>query len=91
MAEIELICVLLTIVAALDIVARRIGLPYPVLLVLTGLVLSLIPNLPHVGFDPEFALLLFLPPLLYPAALFTSWRDFRGIFAPSHFWPSAWC
>jgi Na+/H+ antiporter len=81
-AEIELICVLLTIVAALDIVARRIGLPYPVLLVLTGLVLSLIPNLPHVGFDPEFALLLFLPPLLYPAALFTSWRDFRRNLRP---------
>jgi len=65
------------IVAALDIVARRIGLPYPVLLVLSGLALSLIPFLPHVGFNPELALLIFLPPLLYPAALFTSWRDFR--------------
>lgn len=77
MAEIELICFLLMIVAALDVVARRIGLPYPVLLVLSGLALSLIPFLPHVGFDPELALLVFLPPLLYPAALFTSWRDFR--------------
>ncbi len=76
-AEIELICFLLMIVAALDIVARRIGLPYPVLLVLSGLALSLVPFLPHVGFDPELALLVFLPPLLYPAALFTSWRDFR--------------
>jgi monovalent cation/hydrogen antiporter len=76
-AEIELICFLLMIVAALDVVARRIGLPYPVLLVLSGLALSLIPFLPHVGFDPELALLVFLPPLLYPAALFTSWRDFR--------------
>src|ERR1700704_4350684 len=65
------------IVAALDVVARRIGLPYPVLLVLSGLVLSFVPFLPHVGFDPELALLVFLPPLLYPAALFTSWRDFR--------------
>lgn len=65
------------IVAALDIVARKIGLPYPVLLVLSGLALSLIPFLPHVGFNPELALLIFLPPLLYPAALFTSWRDFR--------------
>lgn len=65
------------VVAALDIVARRVGLPYPVLLVLSGLALSLIPFLPHVGFNPELALLIFLPPLLYPAALFTSWRDFR--------------
>ncbi len=76
-AEIELICVLLMIVAALDVVARRIEVPYPVLLVLSGLGLSMIPFLPHVRFDPEIALLVFLPPLLYPAALFTSWRDFR--------------
>jgi monovalent cation/hydrogen antiporter len=75
-AQIELICFLLIIVAALDVVARRINLPYPVLLVLSGLALSMFPFLPHVGFDPELALLLFLPPLLYPAALFTSWRDF---------------
>jgi Na+/H+ antiporter len=76
-AEIELICFLLMIVAALDIVARKVDLPFPVLLVLSGLALSLVPFLPHVGFDPELALLVFLPPLLYPAALFTSWRDFR--------------
>jgi Na+/H+ antiporter len=81
-AEIELICFLLMIVAALDVVARRIGLPYPVLLVSSGLVLSLVPFLPHVGFDPELALLVFLPPLLYPAALFTSWRDFRRNLRP---------
>ncbi|HEY5954580.1 MAG TPA: Na+/H+ antiporter [Terrimicrobiaceae bacterium] len=81
-AEIELICFLLMIVAVLDIAARKIGLPYPVLLVLSGLALSLIPFLPHVGFNPELALLVFLPPLLYPAALFTSWRDFRRNLRP---------
>jgi monovalent cation/hydrogen antiporter len=64
------------IVAALDVVARRMGLPYPVLLVLSGLALSFVTFLPHVGFDPKLGLLVFLPPLLYPAALFTSWRDF---------------
>ena len=82
MAEIELICLLLMVVAALDIVARKVGLPYPVLLVLSGLALSFVPYLPHVGFDPELALLVFLPPLLYPAALFTSWRDFRRNLQP---------
>ena len=85
MAELELICFLLMVVAALDIVARKVGLPYPVLLVLSGLVLSLVPYLPHVGFDPELALLVFLPPLLYPAALFTSWRDFRRNLRPIAF------
>jgi monovalent cation/hydrogen antiporter len=84
-AELELICFLLMVVAALDIVARKVGLPYPVLLVLSGLVLSLVPYLPHVGFDPELALLVFLPPLLYPAALFTSWRDFRRNLRPIAF------
>jgi monovalent cation/hydrogen antiporter len=81
-AEIELICLLLMVVAALDIVARKVGLPYPVLLVLSGLALSLVPRLPHVDFNPELALLVFLPPLLYPAALFTSWRDFRRNLRP---------
>lgn len=85
MAEVQLICFLLIIVAALDVFARRIGVPYPVLLVLSGLALSLVPYLPHVGFDPELALLVFLPPLLYPAALFTSWRDFlRNIWPISY-------
>jgi CPA1 family monovalent cation:H+ antiporter len=80
--EVELICLLLMVIAALDVVGRRIGVPYPVLLVLSGLVLSLVPYLPHVSFDPELALLVFLPPLLYPAALFTSWRDFRRNLRP---------
>ena len=82
MAEIELVCLLLMVVAALDMVARKVRLPYPVLLVLSGLALSLVPYLPHVAFDPELALLVFLPPLLYRAAYFTSWRDFRRNLRP---------
>ena len=81
-AEIGLVCLLLIVVAALDIVARKVGLPYPVLLVLSGLALSLVPYLPHVALDPELALLVFLPPLLYRAAFFTSWRDFRRNLRP---------
>jgi Na+/H+ antiporter len=80
--QIELICLLLMIVAGLDVAARKIGLPYPVLLVLSGLALSLIPFLPHVGLNPDVVLLVFLPPLLFPAALFTSWRDFRRNLRP---------
>jgi CPA1 family monovalent cation:H+ antiporter len=40
--------------------------------------LALIPGLPRVRLNPELVFLFFLPPLLYPAALFTSWRDFRA-------------
>ena len=75
---VETILGLLAAVAALALLARRLRVPYPILLVIGGLVLALIPGLPHVRLDPELVFLFFLPPLLYPAALFTSWRDFRA-------------
>ena len=68
---------MLATVAALALLARKIPVPYPILLVLGGLVLALIPGLPQARLDPELVFLVFLPPLLYPAALFTPWRDFR--------------
>src|SRR4029079_12814710 len=55
---------------------------YPILLVLGGLVLGLIPGIPRVRLNPEFIFLFFLPPLLFPAALFTSWREFRANLRP---------
>src|SRR5687768_10717476 len=75
---IETILGLLVAVAALALLARRLQLPYPILLVIGGLLLALVPGLPHVRLNPELVFLFFLPPLLYPAALFTSWRDFRA-------------
>jgi len=73
---------LLVAVAALALLAHRLKLPYPILLVIGGLVLALIPGLPRIRLNPELVFLLFLPPLLYPAALFTSWRDFRANLRP---------
>src|SRR5213083_565642 len=73
----ELILICLVTVALLAIVARKIRIPYPILLTIGGVVLALIPGLPAIHLDPELVFNLFLPPLLYPAALFTSWRDFR--------------
>jgi CPA1 family monovalent cation:H+ antiporter len=64
-------------VAALATLANRIGVPYPILLVLGGLVLGFVPGLPRVELEPDVVFLLFLPPLLYVSAIFTSWRDFR--------------
>ena len=77
MPEIETIFVLLAAVAALATVASRIGVPYPILLVLGGLVLGFVPGLPRIELQPNVVFLLFLPPLLYISAIFTSWRDFR--------------
>ena len=76
MPEIETIFVLLAAVATLATLANRIGVPYPILLVLGGLVLGFVPGLPRVELEPEVVFLLFLPPLLYVSAIFTSWRDF---------------
>ncbi len=69
---------LLLAVVVLALIARRLSVPYPILFVIGGLALSLIPKLPGVRLNPELVFLFFLPPLLFPAALFTSWRDFRA-------------
>src|SRR6201982_550138 len=73
----ELVVLLLVLVAGLVIIANKWAIPYPVLLVLGGLALSFLPWRPVVRLDPNLVLFFFLPPLLYPAAIFTSWRDFR--------------
>jgi len=77
MAAVTLILVLLGAAAALNVVARRLHVPHPVLLVVGGLGLALMPGLPHARLDPEVVFLIFVPPLVYRAALLTSWRDFR--------------
>jgi monovalent cation/hydrogen antiporter len=69
---------LMVAVAALSIAARAVNLPYPILLVLGGLVMGFIPGLPDVELPPELVLVLFLPPLLYYAAFFSSPREMRA-------------
>jgi Na+/H+ antiporter len=76
--QLEIVLGLLVAVAALATLATRLKIPYPILLVLGGSALGFVPQLPRVVLDPELVFLLFLPPLLYVSALFTSWRDFRA-------------
>jgi NhaP-type Na+/H+ or K+/H+ antiporter len=71
--------VLLVVIATL---ARRIEVPYPILLVLGGLAIGLLPGLPRVEPDPELVLLVFLPPLLYAAAIATPVRELRANLQP---------
>jgi monovalent cation/hydrogen antiporter len=80
--QIEIILGLLLVVAVLATLATRLRVPYPILLVLGGSALGFVPGLPSVELDPELVFLLFLPPLLYVSALFTSWRDFRANIRP---------
>jgi Na+/H+ antiporter len=57
--------------------AKRINIPYPILLVLAGLAISFVPRVPHIRLNPDIVFLLFLPPLIYSAAWQTNWREFR--------------
>ncbi|HEX2728686.1 MAG TPA: cation:proton antiporter, partial [Rubrobacteraceae bacterium] len=82
MPGLEIILGLLVAVAALATLAARLKIPYPIFLVLGGSLLGFIPGLPRVELDPELVVLIFLPPLLYVSALFTSWRDFRANIRP---------
>ena len=73
-----ILLLLLLLVAALAAVAKRLNIAYPIVLVLGGLGLSILPRVPQVSLDPNIVFLVFLPPLLFSAAFHISWRDFRN-------------
>ena len=82
MHQAEIIVLLFTAVGVLAVLAHNITLPYPIVLVLGGLALSFVPRLPAVNLNPDVVFYFILPALIYPAALFTSWRDFRRNLRP---------
>jgi CPA1 family monovalent cation:H+ antiporter len=73
-----LLLVLMVAVGGLSVLAGTIRVPYPILLVLGGLVLGFLPAVPPAELPPDLVLVLFLPPLLYQAAFFSSPRDLRA-------------
>jgi len=73
---------LLVAVAALTALARHLGVPYPILLVIGGSLVGFAPGVPDVELDPELVLFIFLPPLLFNAAYFSSLRDLRRYLRP---------
>ena len=75
--QLEVVILLLGLVLALTTLAQKIVVPYPILLVVGGLMLGLVPGLPVVTVNPDLVFLVFLPPILWAAAYFTSWREFR--------------
>ncbi len=82
MHQAEIIVLLLTAVGVLAVLAHKVTLPYPIVLVLGGLALSFVPRLPAVNLNPDVVFYFILPALIYPAALFTSWRDFERNLRP---------
>jgi monovalent cation/hydrogen antiporter len=65
-------------VAVLNAIARWLSVPYPIPLVLGGLVLGLLPGIPEIELEPDLVLVIFLPPLLYAAAFFSDLRALRA-------------
>lgn len=77
-----LLAVLLGLVTVLLVVAYIVRVPYPIVLVLGGLVIGFLPGVPAVHLEPDLVLVIFLPPLLYGAAYFSSLRELRANLAP---------
>jgi CPA1 family monovalent cation:H+ antiporter len=76
-ATIQTLLVLLAVLVAVAIAARRLDVAPSILLVIAGISLALVPGLPSIELAPELVLLVILPPLLYSAAVAMSWREFR--------------
>ncbi|EDM35209.1 sodium/hydrogen antiporter [Pedobacter sp. BAL39] len=68
--------ILLSAAFLLIMLAQKVKISYPIFLVLAGLAISFIPGIPVITIDPDMIFLIFLPPLLYEAAWYTSWNDF---------------
>lgn len=80
--SVELLALLFIAVIALNAAAPRLRVPFPILLVIGGLAVGLIPGLPAVRLDPDVVFFVFLPPILGAAAYFTSLRDFLANLRP---------
>jgi monovalent cation/hydrogen antiporter len=82
MQNVATVIILLAVVTALAQVTDLIKVPYPILLVLTGIAIGMMPGLPPIELSPEVVFLIFLPPILYSAAWTTSWPDFKAAKRP---------
>jgi monovalent cation/hydrogen antiporter len=74
---IQLLVLLLIVISAVSVLAKRLDISPAILLVLAGVVLALIPGLPAIALAPELVLLLVLPPVVYWSAVSMSWNEFR--------------
>lgn len=85
MENITIIIILLFGIAFLGILSKNYNFPFPIVLVLSGVAISVVPGLPVIALSPDIVFIVFLPPLLYHAAWNTSWHDFKGSIRPISF------
>lgn len=69
--------VVLLSVMILVMIGQKLKVAYPIFLVIAGLLISFVPGMPRVEIEPDLVFLIFLPPILFEAAWFTSWQDFH--------------
>lgn len=75
-ANLLLILALFFAMALLYLLSQRWKISYPIFLVIGGLGISFIPGIPPININPDIVFLIFLPPLLFEAAWYTSWNEF---------------
>jgi len=80
--KIETLLILLAMIGVLAVVAESLKFPFPILLVIAGLVIGLSPRLPEITLNPDIVFIIFLPPLLFSAAWNFPWDDFRSNLLP---------
>jgi Na+/H+ antiporter len=85
MDNVAVILMLLFGITFLGLLSNRYNFPFPIVLILSGVVISLIPGLPVISLDPEIVFIIFLPPLLYAAAWNTNWHTFKASIRPITF------
>ncbi|ABD05230.1 Na+/H+ antiporter [Rhodopseudomonas palustris HaA2] len=77
-AKFQIFLILLAVLAATALLARRLHVAPAILWLLVGIVLAFIPGMPAIELPPDLILLLVLPPLIYSASVAMSWREFRA-------------
>lgn len=77
-SSLPLILALALMIAGLSVAASRLRFASPLLMLVVGALLAFVPGMPALALDPDFVLLVLLPPLLYSSGVGMSWRGFRS-------------
>src|SRR3974390_2792975 len=81
-ATFQIVLILIAVLAGASLLARRIDVASAILLLLAGLGLAFVPDMPQIELPPELVLLGVLPPLIYSASVAMSWREFKYSLRP---------
>lgn len=76
-SSLQTLLLLVAVLVVVALAAQRLMLAPPILMVIAGIAMALVPGLPRFELSPEFVLLFVLPPVIYAAGVSMSWREFR--------------